>query len=98
MVNIRFLVPSLLLCGWPVLDKVGRRGVNHRVRIEIAKGIFLPHVPGQENGKSDFIELNTLAVRGAVNPEVLCKSTVGLLGASEIHQGAQRCSCVITGE
>src|SRR6476646_694628 len=98
MVNIRFLVPSLLLCGWPVLDKVGRRGVNHRVRIEIAKGVFLPQVPGQENGKSDFIELNTLPIWGAVNPEVLCKSTVVLLRASEIHKGAQRRGRVITSE
>ena len=98
MVNIRSPLTISPAVWLAVLDKVGRRGVNHRVRIEIAKGIFLPHVPSQENWKSDFIELNTLAVRGAVNPEVLCKSTVGLLRASEIHKGAQRRDRVITSE
>ena len=79
-------------------NKIGRRGTHHRVRIEASKRTLFPQVPSQENGKSDFIELNTLPIRAAVNPEILCKSAVGLLAASEIDQGAQGRCLVITGE
>lgn len=87
-----------MLCDWPVPDKVSRRGTDHRVRIEISKRTFLPQVPGQKNWKSDFIELDTLPMRGAIKPEVLRKSTVGLLAASEIDKRAQRSGTVITGK
>src|SRR5579872_7629214 len=67
---------------------------NHRVRVEVFEGGLTFETPGQDNGKGHFIQLNSLPIGLAVNPEVLRETSVVLLGDVEVNQGSQGCGMV----
>ena len=76
------LLPALLRSYRAVPDEVSSRPQDHRVRIKILQGVLAFEPPGEQNGKSDFIELDSPPVGLAVNPEVLGETSALLLQTS----------------
>src|ERR1700753_15003 len=68
-------------------DQEPRCTLHKREDVEFSQTVQLPQAPCQDDGKSDFIQLNTRPIRSAVDPEVLRKTAVWFLGAGEVHQG-----------
>ena len=61
-------------------DKVSGRPQDHGVRVKVLKGVLTSEPPGEQNGKSDFIELDAPPVGLTANPKVLGETSVFLLG------------------
>src|SRR5665213_1081405 len=71
--------PALLLSDRPMANEKGGGLQDHWVRVEILKYVFPLKLPGENDGKGDFVQLNSLPVRLAVHPEILSKAAILLL-------------------
>src|SRR3954470_4532426 len=89
----RFL-PPILSGNRPFPDQEAARAPYDLVRIEIAQSIVLPKTPGQQNWKSDLVQLNAVPIWASINPEILIKAAVLALGNSEIYQRPQRSAAI----
>jgi len=87
-----------LLSDGTVLDQEGRTPSNQIQRAEISETLFAAKAPCEQNWKCGLIELNAAPVCIAIDPEVLCKSTVWMLRYSKIDQRAERRGCIAGGQ
>src|SRR5262249_40214832 len=63
---------------------------DHRVRIKFTQSTGLMEPPCQHDRECALIKLNSFPIRLAVDPEVLMKTAVGLLGAGKIDERSAR--------
>ena len=67
-------------------DEISGRPHDHGVRVKVLQGVLAFEPPGEQNGKGDFIELDSPPVGLAVNPEVLGETSALMLGDIQIDQ------------
>src|SRR5208282_4822213 len=72
-----------------VVDQEVGRMQHHRIWIEVPKRAVFVHAPRERDRKRNFVELNSVPVRLAVDPEILRKAAVRTLRAREVDEGAQ---------
>ena len=84
------LLPAVLWRDRPFADQVGGRLHHHRVWVKLLQRAQSVETPGQQDGEGYLVQLYTLPVRIAVQPEVLVKPAVWALGGRQIDQRAQR--------
>ena len=73
------LLPALLRSQWAMADEVGSGPQYHGVWVKVLQGVLASEPPCEQNGESDFIELDSAPVGLTVNPEVLGETAVLLL-------------------
>src|SRR5581483_7669952 len=92
------LLPALLLCNRSVADKEAGGAGDEWNDVKAAESAHLPESPGKDDGERDLVKLNARPVGCAVDPEVLREAAIGMLGAGEIDERAQRCLRAAAGE
>ena len=92
------LLPALLRSQRAMANEVSSRPQYHGVRVKVLQGVLASEPPGEQNGKSHFIELDSPPVGRTVNPEVLGETSVLLLGNTQIDQCSQGCGTISGGQ
>ena len=72
-----------------VEDQVARRLHHHRVGVKPPEATEPPEAPREQDGKRDLVELDSLPVRLAVDPEILGETAVRVLADGQVDQGPQ---------
>src|SRR5579871_1455955 len=80
------LFPSLLRSGGTLTNQILRRFQNHWRGIKIFQSSMFVQAPGQKNGKSDPVELNSMPVGGPIDPEVLVEAAVRTLRSGQVNE------------
>ena len=73
-----------------MMDEIAGRFQHHRIGVEVLQRLGLVQAPGEKNGEGGLIQLGAAPVRFAVDPEILVKASILLLGTGQIDQGPQR--------
>ena len=83
-------LPSFLLRHRPVPKQVTRGFQDHRIGVEILKGVLLAEAQGQQYGEGDLVQLDSPPIRVPVDPEVLRETAIFLLRHGKIDERPQR--------
>src|ERR1700678_22259 len=74
--------PALLRRGGSVSDDIAGGATDHRIGVEVGQRTGFGKTPGQHDRKGNLVELDTLPIGVAVDPEILREAAVLALGAS----------------
>ena len=92
------LLPALLRSHGAMADEISSRPHDHGVRVEVPQGVLTFEPPGEQNGESDFIQLDSPPVGLTVNPEVLGETSALLLRDIQIDQRSYGCGAIAGGQ